>query len=117
MRRTLPLAGPLVVKSFTEREQRALKLILNSGIPFIELGIFGSYARNEYKATSDIDMLAIVEEHPPRRISGELREELDSIGVQLTYSTMEYFTSSNSNFAKHVREDYIRRLKYGEKLL
>ena len=112
MRRDTPIAGPLVVKAF-----KALQMILDSGIEFIELGIFGSYARNEYTALSDIDILAIVNEHPPRIISGELREDLDAIGVDLIYVTPNYFDNSDSLFAREVREDYIKRLKYGERLL
>lgn len=117
MRRSKPIAGPLVVKAFEERERKAIQMILDSGIEFIELGIFGSYARNEYNATSDIDILAIIKEHPSRSISGELREDLDVLGVDLVYATQEYFDNSNTLFARKVREDYIRRLKYGEKLL
>ena len=117
MRRETPLAGPLVVRSFKEREIKALELIIESGIEFIELGIFGSYARNEYKSTSDIDIIAIVKDHPPRRISGELREDLEMIGVDLIYSSPDYFSNSQSLFARCVRKDYIRRLVYGERIL
>lgn len=117
MRRETPIAGPLVVKAFKDRELKALQMILDSGIEFIELGIFGSYARNEYTAISDIDILAIVNEHPPRRVSGNLREDLDAIGVDLIYATQDYFNNSDSLFARKVREDYIKRLKYGERLL
>ena len=117
MRREEPIAGPLVVKDFEEREKKALTMILSSGIKFIELGIFGSYARNEYTALSDIDILVIVNEHPPRSLSGDLREELESINVDLVYSTLDYYRNSDSLFAKQLRNDYIRRLRYGEKLL
>ena len=117
MRRETPIAGPLVIKAFKDRELKALQMILDSGIEFIELGIFGSYARNEYTAISDIDILAIVNEHPPRHVSGNLREDLDTIGVDLIYATQNYFDNSDSLFARKVREDYIERLKYGEKLL
>ena len=117
MRREEPIAGPLVVKDFEEREKKALNMILNSGIEFVEIGIFGSYARNEYTALSDIDILIIVNEHPPRSLSGNLREELESIKVELVYSTKEYFYNSDSLFAKQLRNDYIRRIRCGEKLL
>ena len=117
MRRETPLAGPLVVKSFKEREIKALELIIESGIEFIKLGIFGSYARNEYKSTSDIDIIAIVKDHPPRRISGEIREDLEMIEVGLIYSSPDYFSNSQSLFAKCVCKDYIRRLVYGERIL
>lgn len=117
MRREEPIAGPLVVRNFEEREKKALTMILSSGIKFIELGIFGSYARNEYTALSDIDILVIVNEHPPRSISGDLREELESINVDLVYSTLDYYHNSDSLFAKQLRNDYIRRLCYGEELL
>lgn len=117
MRREKPIAGPLVVKAFEEREKKAFDMILNSGLEFIELGIFGSYARNEYTSLSDIDILAIVKERPSRRLSGNLREDLESIKVDLVYSTKEYFHNSDSLFAKQLRNDYIRRLYYGEELL
>ena len=110
MGRDTPLVGSKVKECFERREKEALELIRDSGINFVELGIFGSYARNEYTATSDIDMLAIVKTHPDRRISGELREILDNIKVDLVYVTPEYFANSTDNFACKVREDYIRRL-------
>ena len=115
--RDTPIAGKLVVSKFKEREELALKAIINSGIEFIELGFFGSYARNEYKATSDIDTLVITNTRPSREGSGELRAELDSLGVDLVYMSIDYFTNSKSNFACKVRKDYIRRLTYEERVL
>lgn len=110
MRREQPIAGSLVVEAFKEREQKALSMIKDSGIPYLEVGFFGSYARNEYKATSDIDILIVVEELPSRVDRGNLRYELQDIDIDAHFMTKEYFEHDNSLFTQCVREDYVRRL-------
>lgn len=110
MRREQPIAGSLVVEAFKEREQKALTMIKNSGITYLEVGLFGSYARNEYKATSDIDILIIVNEFPSWSIRSDLRCDLDMIDVDAHFMTKEYFEHDDSRFTRHVRKDYLKLL-------
>lgn len=60
--RNLPSANKAVEKylkpHFDARCLQCVECILNSDLEFSELGIFGSYARGDYKATSDIDFYA-----------------------------------------------------------
>lgn len=97
-----------VKRSFENRIQKTLELIYQSGINFIEIGVFGSYARQDYKATSDIDFCVIVEKHPERSVSGNLRMDAKEIGADIVYATPAYFNNDTSHFAKNLRKDYRR---------
>lgn len=110
MRREKPIAGPLVAAAFTERADKAISIIQQSNIQFLEVGFFGSYARNEYKATSDIDIIVIVEELPSPCDRSDLRFELEDLEVDVHFMPKAYFENDESLFTKCVREDYVRRL-------
>lgn len=84
-----------------------MECILNSGLEFTELGIFGSYARGDYKATSDIDFYAIVTEHPDRVLSGNLRQDLVDMGADLVYIRKD----SDSLLSKEIRRDGVKLLQ------
>lgn len=45
----------IVKQNFKERYNKCLEAIKNSEINYESVGIFGSYAREEYTARSDID--------------------------------------------------------------
>ena len=66
--------SPVVKKSFEERKEKVSRLIKNSGINYNKFGIFGSYARNDYTASSDIDFCLIVDE-------GEIAKEKFQNGI------------------------------------
>ena len=87
--RSLPSSNKAVEKylkpHFDARCLQGVEYILNSGLKFTELGIFGSYARGDYKATSDIDFYAVVEERPDRVLSGNLRQDIEDTGTDLVY--------------------------------
>lgn len=91
---------------FKEREIKVLELIKEAGFFYEEIGVFGSYARGEYKSTSDIDFCIIVEQKPSRRISGPLREEAELLGADIVFVTREYFETDTSLFAQNLRRDY-----------
>lgn len=99
-----------VAAAFQERQAAVLHLIETSGISFLEAGIFGSYARNDYKSTSDIDFCIITETKPDRRTSGSLREEADMLGADIIFVTPDYFQNNNTEFAFKLRRDYRRLL-------
>ena len=62
-------------------------MIKSYNITFIEIGVFGSYARNDFKASSDIDFCIITESRPDRRTSGSLREDAELLGADIVYVT------------------------------
>lgn len=106
----LPSANKAVEKylkpHFDARCLQCVECILNSGLEFTELGIFGSYARGDYKATSDIDFYAIVTEHPDRVLSGNLRQDLEDMGADLVYIRKD----SDSLLSKEIRRDGVKLL-------
>lgn len=99
--------SPAVKEKFNLRKREGIGLILNSGIDYVRFGIFGSYARGEYKSTSDIDFCVIIKDYPPRAISGSLREDMDGIGADICFVTEEYFHNDQSAFARNLRRDFI----------
>ena len=91
---------------FKRREEELLNKILELNFPFVSIGIFGSYARNEYKLTSDLDMCIIVRDLPSRVIKGWLYEEADILNADLIFVTEDYFHNDSSKFAINLRRDY-----------
>lgn len=61
--------------------------ILKQNFDFVEIGIFGSYARNEYNALSDVDICVIVKEMPTRYIIGWLRDDAGELGADICFIT------------------------------
>ena len=98
--------SPAVVQNFKEREQKVLELIRQTGMSFRMVGVFGSYAREEYKAGSDIDFCIVIQERPAREISGGLREEADLLGADAIFVTEEYFNEDMSEFAKKIAKRF-----------
>ena len=94
--------------NFIEREHKVMELIRQSGITYRMVGVFGSYAREEYKSTSDIDFCVVVQERPSHEISGSLREEADLLDADVIFVTEEYFWNDMSEFAKNLRKDFKR---------
>lgn len=101
---------PTVASYFEQKLNTALALIKEYGIEFQEIGIFGSYARNDYKATSDIDICIITSNRPERHISGSMRDEAEELGVDIVFVSPQYFQYSDTLFAKNLRKDYRRIL-------
>lgn len=101
----LPSANKAVEKylkpHFDARCLQCVECILNS-----ELGIFGSYARGDYKATSDIDFYAVVTEHPDRVLSGNLRQDLEDMGADLVHIRKD----SDSLLSKEIKRDGVKLL-------
>lgn len=96
----------VVKQAFRQREKEVLQLIKNSGISYIKVGVFGSYARQEYKNGSDIDFCIIVEEKPDHATSGGLREDADMLGADIVFVTETYFKEDPSEFARQLRRDF-----------
>lgn len=95
---------------FNEREEMALNAIVQSGIDFIEVGIYGSYARGTYKGTSDIDIACIVEDIPDGDRECYLTVTLEMRDVDLKFFKQTDFLENKSEFYRQLRRDYIRRI-------
>lgn len=78
----MPDLNPLQVHLINNFKQ-AVSLIKNSNIVFLEAGVFGSFARNEYKCGSVVDFVLIVKEIPDRKLIADLRYSLDEIEYDL----------------------------------
>ena len=96
---------------FLNIQNEMVNRILNQKFDFIEIGIFGSYAREEYNALSDVDICVIVNEMPSRYVKGWLRDDAEELGADIYFITEEQFESSNTVFMNNLRKDY-RRVYY-----
>lgn len=98
--------SPAVEKHFAERKEKVADLIRNSGITYCKFGVFGSYARGEYTALSDIDFCIIVDQKPSRYQMGSLREDADMLGADITFVSSDYFYNDDSPFSNQLRRDF-----------
>ena len=96
----------VVKQNFKERYNKCIDAIKNSEISYDSVGIFGSYAREEYTAHSDIDFCIIVKKKPERWKMGALREDLDLLDADVVFVTPQYFKEDTSLFAKQLRRDF-----------
>ena len=52
----------ILKKSFEDRLQKAVQLIMSANFQYLKIGIFGSYAQGTATGSSDIDIAIIVSE-------------------------------------------------------
>lgn len=97
-----------VQRHFKEREDKALEAIKSAAISYAEIGVFGSYGRNDYRTDSDIDFCVITEHKPERVLAGELRSSLESLGVDVVFVTPESFENPDTVFLKALKRDFRR---------
>ncbi len=95
-----------VKQNFTERKNACLQLFRAANIPDARIGVFGSFARGEYKATSDIDFCVITDHRPPRSVVGGLKEDFDMHGADIVFVDNDYFDNDPSDFAMQLRRDF-----------
>lgn len=96
-------------RAFSDRLDKLKELILSYGFSYEEAGIFGSYARGEHKALSDID-ICVIGERPNRFITASLREEAEELGADIIFVTRDYFDSGQDLLSRNLRRDYRRIL-------
>ena len=99
-----------VAEEMAERLKNYLAKIQEYGLDYDEIGVFGSYARGEYKSTSDIDICVIIKNRPSHRISGTLRDDLEELKADLVWVTPDSFRDSDTAFMSNLRRDYRRIL-------
>lgn len=96
-----------VKKDFSEREKYMKNTITTMLGKDVEFGIFGSYARNDHKASSDIDFCVIFTKDIPLSVRGKLKETGEEHRCDVVFVSKEYFLNDGSLFAKNLRRDYI----------
>jgi predicted nucleotidyltransferase len=74
-----------------------------SGVQKIVL--FGSYARFEQTAVSDIDILVLTECEVAREIRGDLCSKFDELNSDLIFYTDEKFRNSDCLLVKQIRKE------------
>lgn len=92
-----------------ERQEKKLQKFLPRLLETnpVEIGVYGSYARHESKATSDIDVYALYTLMPHNVQKGELYEEAREIGIDLLLCEYEAFYNTESIFCENVLKDRI----------
>lgn len=67
--------------------------------------LFGSYARNEYTANSDLDFLLLTEEQLNHEESGYLKSVFEENDCDVVIYTEEKFAHSHVALAEEIRKD------------
>ncbi len=67
--------------------------------------LFGSYARMEYHAGSDIDLLVLTDKEVPREQRGHLHSVFEEQGADLVFYTVSEFQESTCRLIKEIRKD------------
>lgn len=67
--------------------------------------LFGSYARMDYKAGSDFDILVLTSEEISREERGHLSSIFEERGADLVFYTEQQFEESNCRFVQEIRKD------------
>lgn len=98
----LPFEPPVLT-----RLSKLIDLLLSSEIDPTKIVLFGSYARAEYKVTSDLDILVLTDCEVPRTIRGELCSQFEELNSDLIFYTNEAFSNSECLFVKQVKKEGI----------
>jgi len=69
--------------------------------------LFGSYARGEERATSDMDVMAITQMEMNRLLRGELCSQFDENNMDLVFYTLEQFKNSDCLLVQRVKREGI----------
>lgn len=69
--------------------------------------LFGSYARGEERAESDMDLLVLTHKESERQVRGELCSQLEEKQVDLVFYTQDIFQSSHCLLVQQVRQEGI----------
>ena len=97
-------------KMMQDRRDAFLQCVKESGVPYNQVGIFGSYARNEYKAGSDIDFCIVVDHELTKQQRGILRCDAEEHQCDVVFVSKESFEKEETPFMINLRRDYKRLL-------
>lgn len=90
-----------------DRLKQLVKLILNLKIDCTKIVLFGSYARAEEKAGSDLDILVLTDYEVSREIRGEACSLFEEQSADLVFYTNSVFEQSDALLVKEIRRDGI----------
>lgn len=90
-----------------EKLRVMIQLLLSADLDCSRIILFGSYARMEQKAGSDLDVLVLTTSDVPREIRGELCAAFEELGADLIFYKESVFNDSRSLLAQRVREEGI----------
>ena len=97
-------------KRYKEKLLFDLETIFQISVPGISrIVLFGSCARNELRAGSDLDLLILTLRPVPRELRGELcgilSEEKSGVATDLVFYTEEEFGRSDCRLVQEIRKD------------
>ena len=99
--------------AFNRRLCELIEFIDSYDLNYEEIGVFGSYARGQYKANSDID-ICVIGEQPERGILADIRCGAEERKADVVFVSREYFEHSDALMAKNIRRDFRRVRKCKE---
>ncbi len=93
--------------SIKNKLEKLVHLILEEGIDCTKIILFGSYARAEQRANSDLDILVITHSEVPRTVRGELCSVFEENKADLIFYTEDLFKKSDALIVKQIRKEGI----------
>mgnify|MGYP004540737809 CR=1 FL=1 len=96
---------------FTTSVKDTIKLLVNYALQksnnINKIVLFGSYARAEYKATSDLDILLITEFIEDRFIKGDISSFFEENNADAVFFSEDQFRNSDCLLVQKIKEEGI----------
>lgn len=99
-----------IQNAFDARLEQLKCLIEAFNFEFEEVGVFGSYARGDFTALSDIDICIICKERPDRYTTGAIRDAAEQLKADVVFVTRDYLMSGRDLLSTNIKRDYRRIL-------
>lgn len=87
--------------------QKQIKQLIEKVDTLEYIILFGSYARGEERATSDMDVMVITQTEMNRLLRGELCSHFDENNMDLIFYTLEQFKDSDCLLVQQVKKEGI----------
>lgn len=88
-----------------DRLRFLVDMILQNISDVEKIVLFGSYARFEQTASSDLDILVLTEKDVPRELRGGLCSVFDENNADLVFYTVDRFQQSSCLLVKKIKKD------------
>ena len=82
-----------------------IQLILDCKIDCSRIVLFGSYARVEQTAHSDLDILVLTSNEIPREVRGSLCSKFDELNADLIFYQEDIFKNSDKLLVKLIKRE------------
>ena len=92
-------------KYFKDKEEKGLAMIEEAIPEAIEVGLFGSYARDQHTLLSDIDFYVVTPTKLDRHRISELRCNMDEENMDVFFMSKEYYDTSEDIIVKNIKRD------------